>query len=469
LDSLYPEKKMANKRKMSCLVVLIAGVLLAVQAQIQTPTSNEQDVEALNAGRQKQYPDFPLDAQKAAMARIEEMRRTKRVENLRNKILPADWIQISYHGLLLDANLDVIEMTPETIGKIQESIYSVLQNSARAELLKKRGRELKSGLFVKEFKDQERLFARGLALEALLSESDQQVKARYGWRAQLLSGFTALRVTSTMSDKLAARVQQLSLPADLLQPEPPRSEYVETCRAQQVPIPPDWPNPKWISQGPLAFVFISRTLDAEVFAYKDPEVPGVCYALPRRNGTSIELLGIICQSATTGKACFWDNKTADGTPITGPDITLDIDTIGNGMNLKENCTSCHRGDNVFNIHPGTALDLSRANAPGGPYVTDIFDPNGTQIRYTPIGQPNWSNPEPLFLAPPSQGQRSCTGCHSIPQISPEYCSSVLRMAALGTMPPFGASRANWPPGPPPVNPKFADHIGLLSRCFLNGQ
>ena len=456
---------MVTKRKISCLVLLIVGGLLVVQAQIQQPPKpDEQDPESLNAGPQKQYPAFPLEAQKAAMARIEELRRKKRVEGLRNRIIPADWIQFSYHGLLLDSNLDVIEMTPDTVAKIQGSIYSVLQSSARAEALKKRGRELKSALFVRDFEGQERLFARGLALDTLLAESDQQVRERYGWRAKLLSGFTALRVTSAVSSKLAARVQQLSLPADVLQPEPPRSEYVEACRAQQVPIPPDWPNPKWISQGPLAFVFISGTLDAEVFAYKDPAVPGVCYALPRRSGASIELLGIICQSATTGKACFWDNKTADGTPITGPDITLDIDTIANGMTLQENCTSCHRGDNVFNIHPGTALDLSRADAPGGPYVTEIFDPNGTQIRYTPIGQPHWSNPEPLFLVPPSQGQRSCTGCHSLPQISPEYCSSVLRMAALGTMPPFGGSRANWPPGPPPVNPKFVDHIEVLSRC-----
>jgi len=456
---------MVTKTKISCLIALTVGVLLVVQAQIQqTPKPNEQDPEALNSARQKEYPVFSLEAQKAAMARIEEMRRKQRVAGLRNSISPADWIQFSYHGLLLDSNLDVIETTPETISKIQASIYSVLQQSARAEALKRRGRELKSALFVRDLPGEERLFARGLALETLLAESDQQLQARYGWRAQLLGGFTTLRGTSAMSSKLAARVQQLGLPADMLQPAPPRSEYVETCRAQQVPIPPDWPDPRWISQGPLAFVFISGTFDAEVFAYKDPAVPGVCYALPRRSGASIELLGIICQSATTGKACFWDNKTADGTPITGPDIKLDIDTIGNGMTLGENCTTCHRGDNVFNIHPGTALDLSRPNAPGGPYVTDIFDPNGTGIRYTPIGQPHWSNPGPLFLAPPSPGQRSCTTCHSLPQISSDYCTSVLRMAALGTMPPFGADRANWPPGPPPVHAKYAEQIGVLSRC-----
>jgi hypothetical protein len=40
----------------------------------------------------------------------------------------------------------------------------------------------------------------------------------------------------------------------------------------------------------------------------------------------------------------------------------------------------------------------------------------------------------------------------------------LRMAALGTMPPFGADRANWPPGPPPVHAKYAEQIGVLSRC-----
>src|SRR5215213_8166041 len=114
---------MVSKRKISSLIALIVGVLLAVQAQIQqTPNPNEQDPEALNNGPQKQYPVFSLEAQKTAMARIEEMRRKKRVVGLRNNILPAEWIQFSYHGLLLDSNFDVIEMTPQTISKIQESI-----------------------------------------------------------------------------------------------------------------------------------------------------------------------------------------------------------------------------------------------------------------------------------------------------------------------------------------------------------
>jgi hypothetical protein len=461
---------MIAKRQVAGLVISIIGVLLAAQAQRQqTPQANEQDPGALNDARQKQYPVISLETQKAAMLRLEELRQKKRVEGLRDKTAPADWIQFSYHGLLLDANLDVIKTTPDTVSKIQESIFSVLQQSARTEILKNRGRELKSALFDKSLKGEEKLVAGKLALESLLAESDQQLQTRYAWRLRLLSGFTRLATpgsTSSVSNKLAARLRQLRLPPDVSQPQPARSAYVETCRAEGVPIPPDWPDrDRWISQGPLAFVFIGNELDAEVFAYKDPdpEIRGVCYALPRKRGESIELLGIICQSASTGKACFWDNRTTDNIPITGPDITLDIDTIGNGMTLAENCTECHRGDNVFNIHPGTALDLSRAGAPGGPYETDI-NPSGAPVRYTPIGQSHWINPEPVTLARPSAGQRSCTVCHSLPQASGPYCSSVLQMAALLTMPPFG-SRANWPSGPEPVNPQFLDHIGQLSRCF----
>lgn len=307
----------------------------------------------------------------------------------------------------------------------------------------------------------DKIAARNIVLGALVAESDQTLRTRYEWRYRLLRGAETAtndrkRILSTVTRDALKRA---GIQDEMLSPRP-SSGYVESCRAEGVPIPPDWPDPAWIDQGPLSLVFIGQGLDAQVFAYKDPSVPGVCYALPRRQnpGNSIEFLGIICQSDRTGKVCFWDNRTVEDIKITGPDITLDIDTIGNGLTLGETCTDCHRGDNAFNIHPGTALELSRAGAPGGPYDTS------PQVRYSPIGQAHWQNPPNLALTPPPAGQFACTACHGIPQTGPTYCGTILQSAAVTTMPPFGTTRAGWPTGPVAVSPLFADHIRQLALC-----
>jgi hypothetical protein len=167
---------------------------------------------------------------------------------------------------------------------------------------------------------------------------------------------------------------------------------------------------------------------------------------------------MICQSKTTGKACFWDNIAANGTRVIGTNISLDVRTIQNGSNLGETCTACHRGYNVFNIHPGSALDLGRKATVGRPYDTN------PDVRYTPMGQPHWSNPGPLVLPAPAPKQSSCLACHELPQTSSLYCGSVLRMAAMNTMPPFGTTRAGWPGTSVLVNPDYLDHITRLSAC-----
>lgn len=428
--------------------------------------------EALNAGPQEHYPDFTLEAQREAMQRIEEMRQKARVEGLRDKIPPADWIEIAYHGLVLDANLDVIEMDVNTISRMQESLFSILYEPAREKAVSKYGADPRNLFNFQGLQGEERLVVRTAVLNALLAESDPALQARYTWRHRLIRRGADAQVNWREFVIRPAILQQLRgyrFPNDWYMPpstersdevgtSAPSSQYVASCRAEGVPIPPDWPDARWLSQGPLGFVFISAGLTAEVHTYKDPAVAGVCYALPRRDGAgSIQLLGIICQSDTTGKACFWDNRTVDDVLLTGVNLTLDIDTIGNGSTLGETCTDCHRGDNVFNIHPGTALDLSRPTVVGGPYDTD------PAVRFTPIAQSHWSNPGPLMLTAPSVGQRSCTACHELPQTAGvSYCRAVLQNGAITTMPPFGPDRAGWPPGP--VNPKYADHIAQLSGC-----
>jgi hypothetical protein len=453
---------MENKKTvLRVLVLALAVSLWACGRELGSRRElTAEQVVTLNSTPQTEYPEFTLEAQREVMRRLEESRRKARVEGLREKTEPADWIQYAYHGLVLDANYDVIELTPETVTQIQESMFSVVQQSARAKARERFGTDLRELFDEQGLQGQEKLAVRTVVLDALLDEADEAVRARYEWRHRLLRRGAPARINSKeiLSSTTTELLQRRGLRDELFDEPLQASRYVETCRTQGVPIPPDWPDPRWVSQGPLAFVFISAGLDAEVFAFKDPSVAGVCYALPRRNGASIQLLGIICQSDTTGKACFWDNRTVEDVPIAGPDVQLDIDTIGNGFTLGENCTQCHRGDNVFNIHPGTALQLQRAGAPGGPYDTS------PAVRYTPIGQAAWSNPGPLTLTPPPAGQLSCLTCHGLPQTAGSfYCSSVLEPAARNTMPPFG-SPAGWPTGGGTVGPLFADHIRQLSAC-----
>lgn len=112
-------------------------------------------------------------------------------------------------------------------------------------------------------------------------------------------------------------------------------------------------------------------------------------ALPLKHEGDISVLGIICQSRRTGKACFWDNidisaeRDAGGNfpRITGEGVILRIAEIKNGSNLAENCTLCHRGSNAFLIHPNTVLGTPLNRLP--------------DVRYSPIGQPQWTNP-PAF-------------------------------------------------------------------------
>lgn len=347
-------------------------------------------------------------------------------------------------------------------------MFTILHEPTREAALKQYGIDPKDLFFDQSYQGKDQLVVRSATLDAMLDVADQTLQDKYLWRNQLLHGASDALINwgdqYVIHPDVLQRLLQQGFSDFWITPPEPDSAYVASCREEEVPIPPNWPDEAWVSQGTLAFVFISAGRTAEVFTYKDPAVPGVCYALPRRNvAGSIDLLGIICQSETTGKACFWDNRTTSNALITGPNITLDINSIGNGSTLRENCTLCHRGYNVFTIHPGSALDLTRASVVDGPYDTD------PTVRYTPLGQSHWSNPGPLVLPAPSPGQGSCTSCHELPQTvgpasvpgEPDYCSSVLRSAALVTMPPFGV-RAGWPPTI--TNPAFADHITRLSSC-----
>lgn len=198
------------------------------------------------------------------------------------------------------------------------------------------------------------------------------------------------------------------------------ASYVAECKAGGVPIPPNWPNVAWTDRGALppasTFASFPGTVSSQVFTYEPADASGLCYALPRKSGAgSIEAMGVICQSKQTGKACFFDNLDSAGDRITGNTIAVDFSLVQNGYVLEENCTTCHRGGNVFMVHPKTPLGAVRGRNP--------------LTRYSPIGQAAWSNPP----ATSEQGDGACAECHEIAAANPAYCS-FLKKASNLTMP-----------------------------------
>jgi hypothetical protein len=147
------------------------------------------------------------------------------------------------------------------------------------------------------------------------------------------------------------------------------ADYIDQCSAAGVPIPPDWGTSQWESKGALtnAQQFIGGTTVAEIYTYKSNAPEGVCFALPRSVGNTIQALGIICLGKTSSNACFWDNQQdADGNgsfeksfPIP-KGMIVSISRFAGGadlatLNTGGICTDCHAGENPFVIHPYTPL------------------------------------------------------------------------------------------------------------------
>ena len=175
-----------------------------------------------------------------------------------------------------------------------------------------------------------------------------------------------------------------------------------------MPVPPDWAETgtAWVHQGNLnnnggGTNLLQGATDAHVWTYTDPNVRGACVALPRGNGDSGSLAGIICQSATTGKACFWDNQPKSdpaeilgwrGTKLVISDLVDGTDFAAGGT-VGGRCTSCHGGDNVFLISPDdpTWAKVLRGPLNGGP-SGGKFTTQVDSGRYTPLPvAAGWTN------------------------------------------------------------------------------
>lgn len=212
-------------------------------------------------------------------------------------------------------------------------------------------------------------------------------------------------------------------------------DYMESCRAKGVPVPPDWKqsSSEWESHGDLKTILLTpntlekvtvdETTFASVWSYASPDVRGACIALGRSGGS----FQVICQSATTGYACFWGNNArSPGTGWNPETAEVSIASLNDPVQGfaadTVPCTACHRGNNAFLYGPddptwATVLRPKHAR----PTFTTLVEQSShhgtltfgtttiTYPRFIPVGGTSMTLNNPLPTTPGCSG--SCHESH----------------------------------------------------------
>ena len=352
--------------------------------------------------------------------------------------IAADRIATSAHAMAFDAKLQRIKFDPKTIAVMQASILDRIKASeprydARTADFSKRIQ----AAIAEARRPDERAFLTAALINRQLKATDKKLRIRYDFRN---------RVIYEQARSYWARADRADIPSALqrwlreggLILTAVNTAYMSECAGQQVPVPPDFSlaSTAWTSQGNIASNLLSPGNVATVWTWTDPIKRGACVALPRDNGGPGSFAGIICQSATTGRACFWDNLTrADpGRRIPTATETMVIRDLQDGRTLNESapCTECHVGGNVFLMLPDDPawrkIIKGPMNGPRPGTFTTIVEPQADapgSARYTPIAHASWVNP-PLTAG--------CSGpCHG--QVSPSVSSLFYGLAGHPPMPP----------------------------------
>ncbi|MFN3936030.1 MAG: hypothetical protein ACK4KW_00495 [Gemmobacter sp.] len=366
---------------------------------------------------------------------------------------------LSGHGVLFDIEGRRVELNfPEVL-----ELQAELLEAARAgrpdgdlpreadERLQALIKEVEAGELLQKLEPVEAAALRHLLIEAYAFRLGDARRSAILWRAQFLldnyilvaKPFKALRDDILLVHK---RLRDILIAFW-------NTPYMNDCVNAGVPVPPDFSisGSAWTSQGTLTQNLLSPGQFAEVWTWASPHRRGACVALPRRNAAgTAQLAGIICQGAGTGNACFWDNIDRN----TGQRLPWDVNVLRirelqDGSNLNENCTTCHKGNNVYLIAPDDATwcRLLRGGkpgvgcaAPGGSnaanltlqvevVVNPVTQPNSSVVhtRYTPLSgtppRPGWVNNEGVgcgglchlggaAVTPPSPMPPACgTSCY----------------------------------------------------------
>ena len=275
-------------------------------------------------------------------------------------------------------------------------------------------------------------FLQAAKIKRLLDIAPTNYKAAYNWRNTALLRQAQQRFNIDILKINPSVLELLRNGGLIFTPPDPDTTYIQACRDQNVPIPPDFSpsSVDWHYQGDLTYNILGRddfNKTASVYTYSDPLLRGACIALPRGRINPMtdeftpSVAGIICQSASTGRACIWDNLRraggALGSMIPWDRETMVIRQLQDGDMLSQNCTGCHSGNNVFIMTPDDSawrkVMRGPLNGSIGTFTTRIESapgvPAGIAARYTPVSAmtpPRWTNP----VSPPS-----CSGgCHASP-------------------------------------------------------
>ncbi|HEX8222691.1 MAG TPA: hypothetical protein VF605_02610 [Allosphingosinicella sp.] len=386
----------------------------------------------------------------------------------------ADPIGAIGHGSLFDPEGRPVNVTPQFIERTQLYYIETLLAGGNDDT-RRQYESLRSRLGADGLNGQAKLLANAELIEWLLERVRPPNAARLAGNNNFLRRLLRSRI-SEFNQPLSVNAPKFVLPRQMVNrmralgldggaqalPATATQAYLEECNRNGVPIPPDWGERGWVSKGILADEFISDNLEAEVFVYDSASPEGLCIALPRSNGNSIELLGIVCSGKQSGKACFWDNQQNKEQVAVPKGSVKRLLSFAGGPELEGGsggiCTSCHTGENPFIIHPQTTLGLP--NLRGLKLRTDRW--------YSPMVAAAWpQNPGPASYPASDESSGDCQECHTeggsggrFPTFQREsfYCENVLQRATEKTMPPRKVA-----------DPDYAAHAAELVRLCKEAQ
>jgi hypothetical protein len=363
----------------------------------------------------------------------------------RAKPLEIERIAIVGHGVAFDSKMRPIQLDLKTIRSMQNSLRDGLANTRAANRPGMRyiSERIESAK-IKAGSEEEKSLLTGVLIRRQLEGADKQTLAAYDWRNTFLVERARALLSRRYKGRYKLAPETLILLREGLNLKAFETDYMAECRSQKVPVPPNFSMAKpgaWVKQGSLTYKLLLAESPAQVWTWFDRKRPGACVALPRDNGEPGSVAGIICQSAITGRACFWDNLTrADPTRrIPAATETMVINKLQDGrtLDVEAPCTTCHAGNNVFLMSPDdpTWAKLMRGPLPKLTQFSTIYKPladtTAASHRYTPIAHASWVNP-PLTTG--------CAGsCHASPSTKVEKLWSNLPTAKRPPMPPACAT------------------------------
>jgi hypothetical protein len=278
---------------------------------------------------------------------------------------------LSGHGVLFDIEGNRVELSADETLKLQDEMLSVLSkeefskkdsNPEITEKLNQLSKDMASDQQLNKLDIADAFAFRQLQLEVMAWKLPDPVRSDYRWRIQYLNRYIKNK------ENIISKVYWERW-RDILQYLLTETNYMRDCANAGVPIPPDFAinGTAWAYQGNLTQNLLDPGGLAQVWTWAPPNGRGVCVALPRGTGGPDSLSGLICQSATTGNACFWDNiLKSNSSRVPWATATMRIRDVHDGTILAENCTGCHKGNNVFLISPDdpTWCRILRGGKPG---------------------------------------------------------------------------------------------------------